>query len=120
MADWIESSYMARSGLAKAKVGKTHELTAEKQGKYHYGYGPYSEPVLTIDPGDVVVVETHDAFEGAIKSERETSPPNCSICRSSIRNAVRSPCGERKKATPYAFTSATSRRAVPSRSVRLR
>ena len=45
MADWIKSSYMARSGVAKAKPGKTHELTVAKQGKYlHYVYGPYSEP----------------------------------------------------------------------------
>ena len=71
MADWIKSSYMARSGVAKAKPGKTHELTVEKQGKYHYVYGPYADPVLTVDPGDVVVVETQDAFEGAIKSEKD-------------------------------------------------
>lgn len=71
MADWIKSSYMARSGVAKAKTGKTHELTVEKQGKYHYVYGPYADPVLTIDPGDVVVAETQDAFEGAIKSESD-------------------------------------------------
>jgi amidase len=71
MADWIKSSYMARSGVAKAKPGKTHELTVEKQGKYHYVYGPYADPVLTIDPGDVVVAETQDAFEGAIKSEKD-------------------------------------------------
>jgi amidase len=71
MADWIKSSYMARSGVAKGKPGKTHQLTVEKQGKYHYVYGPYAEPVLTIDPGDVVVAETQDAFEGAIKSEKD-------------------------------------------------
>ena len=47
-----------------------HELTVERQGKYHYVYGPYADPVLTVDPGDVVVVETQDAFEGAIKSEK--------------------------------------------------
>ena len=33
MADWIMSSYMARSGVAKAKSGKIHEQTAAKQGK---------------------------------------------------------------------------------------
>jgi len=71
MADWIKSSYMAHSGVAKAKPGKTHALTAEKQGKYHYVYGPYADPVLTIDPGDIAVVETQDAFEGAIKSEKD-------------------------------------------------
>ena len=34
MADWIKSSYMARSGVA-SPAGKTHELTVAKQGKYH-------------------------------------------------------------------------------------
>ena len=33
--------------------------------------GPYSEPVLQIKPGDRVVVETRDAFEGAIKTEQD-------------------------------------------------
>jgi hypothetical protein len=32
----------------KAKSGKTYELTAAKQGKYHYVYGPYADPVLTL------------------------------------------------------------------------
>jgi acetamidase/formamidase len=62
---------MAHSGVAKAKRGKTHELTVEKQGKYHYVYGPYADPALTIDPGDLVVAETQDAFEGAIRSEND-------------------------------------------------
>ena len=55
----------------KPSPARTHELTVEKQGKYHYVYGPYADPVLTVDPGDVVVVETQDAFEGAIKSEKD-------------------------------------------------
>ena len=71
MTGWLDSSYMARKGVAQGKVGKSHELTVERQGKYHYVYGPYAAPVLTIDPGDVVVAETQDAFEGAIKSERD-------------------------------------------------
>ena len=37
------------------------------QGKYHYTYGPFAKPALTVDPGAVVSCETHDAFEGAIK-----------------------------------------------------
>jgi hypothetical protein len=36
---------------------------------HHYVYGPYAEPVLRIQPGDVVVVETQDAFGGAVKTE---------------------------------------------------
>lgn len=46
-----------------------HELTEEKQGDFHYTVGPYPDPVLEIDPGDSVTVETEDAFEGAIQSE---------------------------------------------------
>lgn len=68
---WFESSYMATKGVAKGKTGATHELTEARQGRYHYVYGPYATPVLRIRPGDVVVAETHDAFEGAIKSESD-------------------------------------------------
>lgn len=71
MGKWLETSYMARKGVARGKAGKTHELTVEKQGKYHYVYGPYAEPVLSIEPGDIVIAETQDAFEGAIKSESD-------------------------------------------------
>ena len=66
---WIDQSYMARMGLARGKPGDTHYLTEERQGKYHYVYGPYAQPVLRIKPGDIVVAETHDAFEGALKTE---------------------------------------------------
>ena len=64
-------------------------VALEKQGKYHYVYGPYADPVLTVDPGDVVVVETQDAFEGAIKSNATTTP----ICsaRSAQRGASERP-----------------------------
>ena len=46
MSTWLEGTYMARKGVAKGKPGKTHQLTVEKQGKYHYVYGPYADPVL--------------------------------------------------------------------------
>jgi amidase len=71
MSNWLETSYMARKGVARGKAGKKHELTVEKQGKYHYVYGPYADPVLAIEPGDIVIAETHDAFEGAIKTEQD-------------------------------------------------
>jgi amidase len=71
MGKWLETSYMARKGVARGKTGKRHELTVEKQGKYHYVYGPYADPVLAIEPGDIVVAETQDAFEGAIKKESD-------------------------------------------------
>jgi acetamidase/formamidase len=65
---WLEASYMARKGVSRNKVGATHELTEAKQGKYNYVYGPYAKPVLRIKPGDRVIAETQDAFEGAIKT----------------------------------------------------
>ena len=65
---WISSSVMGRQGVAKGKTGKLHNLTEEKQGQYHYVYGPYEKPVLTIEPGDIVEAETLDAFGGAIKT----------------------------------------------------
>ena len=71
MGSWLEGSYMARKGVAKGKPGATHDLNEAKQGKYHYVYGPYADPVLRIKPGDIVVAETHDAFEGKIKSESD-------------------------------------------------
>ena len=68
---WFEHSIMARKGVAKGKPGAKHEITEATQGKYHYIYGPYAKPVLTVDPGAVVSCETHDAFEGAIKHETD-------------------------------------------------
>lgn len=47
----------------------THELTEEMQGEYHYTVGPYADPVLDVNPGDTVDVETKDAFEGKIETE---------------------------------------------------
>ncbi len=69
---WIAESYMARKGVAKGKAGTTYQLTEAKQGKYHYVYGPYADPVLKIKPGDIVAAETKDAFEGKIKKEGDS------------------------------------------------
>ncbi|TMJ40007.1 MAG: acetamidase, partial [Alphaproteobacteria bacterium] len=71
MGNWLQSSYMARKGVAHGKAGKTHELTVAKQCKYNYVYGPYAKPVLAIEPGDIVIAETQDAFEGVIKKESD-------------------------------------------------
>jgi acetamidase/formamidase len=46
-----------------------HTLSEDDQQDYHYTIGPYADPVLRVRPGDTVVVETHDAFEGKIVSE---------------------------------------------------
>lgn len=66
---WLNNSIMSRKGVAKGKPGQEHRITIEDQGKLHYVYGPYADPVLTVEPGALVTVETHDAFEGAIKEE---------------------------------------------------
>lgn len=68
---WLETSHMARRGVAQGRTGELHSLTEARQGKYHYVYGPYVEPVLKIRPGDRIVAETVDAFEGTIKSEAD-------------------------------------------------
>jgi amidase len=69
---WLASSYMARKGVAKGKAGARHKLTEAEQGSYNYVYGPYAKPVLHVRPGDVIVVETEDAFGGKIKSESDS------------------------------------------------
>jgi len=68
---WIAQSIMDRKGLAKGRVGQKHELTPEKQGRYNYTIGPYSDPVLTIKPGDRVAFWTQDCFEGRIQDEKD-------------------------------------------------
>jgi amidase len=68
---WLEKSIMHARGISQGKVGVTHELTEELQGKFQYTMGPYSDPVLKIAPGDRIVVETVDAFAGVIKTETD-------------------------------------------------
>jgi amidase len=68
---WLGSSYMVRRGIARGESGATHELTEQTQGQFHYVYGPYADPVLSIEPGDIVVAETVDAFEGQLKAETD-------------------------------------------------
>ncbi|GGC37853.1 formamidase [Siccirubricoccus deserti] len=69
---WIETSYMGRKGVARGRRGATHALTEARQGPYHYVYGPYATPVLRVQPGDVIAAETHDAFEGKIRTEQDS------------------------------------------------
>ena len=70
-ASWLETSIMAKRGLAKGRLGKRHGLDIAAQGEFQYVYGRYAAPKLTIDPGDLVVVETEDAFGGTIQSEQD-------------------------------------------------
>jgi amidase len=69
--EFLPNSFMSRRGAAKGVAGKQHILSIADQGSFEYVYGPYSEARLEIDPGDVVVVETEDAFGGAITSESD-------------------------------------------------
>jgi amidase len=68
---WQNTSIMAKRGIARGEPRQRHELSIAAQGAFHYVYGPYAKPVLTIDPGDVVVVEAEDAFGGVIASEQD-------------------------------------------------
>jgi amidase len=76
---WMDSSIMKTRGTAGRKDGTTHHLTEAKQGKYHYTMGPYSDPVLHVEPGDRIVVETRDAFGGAIKTEQDKPTQKCTM-----------------------------------------
>ena len=69
--NWLEQSVMYTRGVAKGKVGVTHELSEARQGVFHYTIGPYSDPVMTIAPGDRVIVDTRDAFDGKIVTEQD-------------------------------------------------
>jgi amidase len=68
---WIDRSIMNTRGVAAGRIGATHDLDEARQGTYHFTMGPYTEPVLRVKPGDRIVVETRDAFGGAVKTEQD-------------------------------------------------
>ena len=70
-SNWLDQSIVAKRGTGWSKKPHLHDLTEALQGKYHYTIGPYSDPVLTVRPGDRIRIETRDAFEGAIRTERD-------------------------------------------------
>jgi amidase len=74
-SDWLDQSIVAKRGIGWSKKGRLHDLTEAMQGKYHNTIGPYSDPVLTVSLGDTIKVETHDAFEGAIRTEQDKPTP---------------------------------------------
>lgn len=69
--DWLSGSIMFRHGSVRGRLGKTHVLDQAVQGRYNYTIGPYSEPVMTVDPGDRIVIHTEDCFEGRIQHETD-------------------------------------------------
>ncbi len=68
---WLNASIMRTRGVAQGRSAITHALTEALQGKYHYTIGPYTDPVLTVKPGDRIVVETRDAFEGKVRTPQD-------------------------------------------------
>jgi acetamidase/formamidase len=68
---WLEESIMMKRGVGADREPVEHHLTEEMQKTFHYTIGPYSQPVLHVKPGDRVVVETRDAFEGKIREETD-------------------------------------------------
>jgi acetamidase/formamidase len=66
---WIETSVMGRRGVARGAEGERHRIDEARQGEYRYVYGPFAEPILTAKPGDVLEVDTLDAFAGLVKTE---------------------------------------------------
>lgn len=68
---WLEESIMMKRGVGADREPVEHHLTEELQKTFHYTIGPYSAPVLHVKPGDRVVVDTRDAFEGKIKNETD-------------------------------------------------
>lgn len=69
--DWPATSLMATRGVGRDRPSESHELTEARQGRYPYTMRPCSEPVPHIRPGDRVVVQTRDAFEGRITKESD-------------------------------------------------
>jgi amidase len=69
---WLQKSVMYQRGVAHGQVGTTHELTEQRQGQFQFTMGPYSQPALSIKPGDRVITETLDAFGGQIQSEKDS------------------------------------------------
>ena len=56
--------------MERKNARAVHHLNEEVQGNFHYTIGPYSKPVMTVDSGDTIVIETLDAFGGKIRDEK--------------------------------------------------
>ena len=110
---WPDTSYMARRGVAAGRAGTRHRLTEADQGQYHFVYGPYADPVLRIQPGDTVEIETLDAFGGAMKTEADLPTQVLNLPFVNPQNgpiAVRAP----RRATRWPSRSSRSCRAARS------
>jgi len=68
---WLEESIMMKRGVGADREPVEHHLTEELQKTFHYTIGAVGPGVTHVKPGDRVVVDTRDAFEGKIKSETD-------------------------------------------------
>jgi acetamidase/formamidase len=68
---WLDTSIMQTRGLGSGRAAETHQLDEATQKRFHFTIGPYSEPVLRVRPGDRIVVETRDAFDGKVRTEAD-------------------------------------------------
>ena len=68
---WFDQSIMKRKALANGDSNNTYDISEEFQKEYYYVYGGYVDPILNVEPGSTINVETHDAFEGKIKKETD-------------------------------------------------
>ncbi len=64
-------SIMFRRGICKGKETGAAGIRIEDQENFPYVYGPFETPVISADPGSVLTIETHDAFEGKLTSETD-------------------------------------------------
>ena len=62
---WLDTSIMRTRGLSQGRTPDVHALTEAKQGKYHYTIGPYSDPVLQVQPGDRIGVTSPSSGVGS-------------------------------------------------------
>ena len=101
-------------------------MTEAEQGKYHYVYGPYAEAGAARSiPARVVSAETHDAFEGKIKSETDKpseilnfpflNPQNGPIY---VNGAEKGDCARRLHQVDRAARAAAGRHHLPDPGVR--
>ena len=56
-SDWFSSSIMAKRGIASGETGRKHRSTDAEQGAHTFVYGPYVKPIMTLEPGDTLVVD---------------------------------------------------------------
>ena len=54
---WLATSIAATRGIGWSRTATLHELTEAAQGKFHYTIGPYSDPVLHVEPGDRIRID---------------------------------------------------------------